>query len=180
MGIVLGGISSYDNHLQRVIFQRSADRLIQAVELYKKGIIKKIMFTGGSGSLLHPEKKEGNYIRNYLLAFNIPEKDFLIESASKNTRENALFSKKLLEQHPLIKGKVLLITSAFHMRRSIGCFKKAGFDAIYPYSTDFYAPSERIWDVDDLLVPNIYTVGSWSNLIHEVIGFITYKMIGYA
>ncbi|MGZ4118140.1 MAG: YdcF family protein, partial [Bacteroidia bacterium] len=81
-GIVLGGMAAYDQSFQRAQFYRGADRLIQAVELYRKGIIKKIIFTGGSGSILHSEIKEGNFINRYLLYFGIPQKDFLIESES--------------------------------------------------------------------------------------------------
>ena len=53
-GIVLGGMSVNDDELNRVQFFRGVDRLIQAIDLYKRGIIKKIIFTSGSGRILHP------------------------------------------------------------------------------------------------------------------------------
>lgn len=176
VGIVLGGMSQYDPTLGRAQFYRGVDRLIQAVELYKRGVIKKILFTGGSGSISHFEMKEGNYINRYLLIMGVPKEDFLIESESQNTRENALFTKQLLEKEK-IKGSYLLITSAFHMRRSIGCFNKAGLTVDH-YSTDRYA-GPRKFEFDHLFIPNISALNDWNNLIHEVVGFITYKIFGY-
>jgi uncharacterized SAM-binding protein YcdF (DUF218 family) len=176
-GIVLGGVSSYDEKLDRVQFYRSVDRLLQAIELYRKGVIKKIIFTGGSGLLMHPEMKEGKYLVRYLYYFNIPEKDFIIENESRNTRENALFTKEVLTRNQL-SGRLLLITSGFHMRRSLGCFKKAEI-TIEPYSTDRFVTA-RSFSFDQLLIPNITVLDGWSTLLHEVVGYITYKLMGYA
>ena len=64
------------------------------------------------------------------------------------------------------------------MRRSKGCFKKAGIIA-ETYSTDRYG-GERKFDFDHLFIPNISALDGWSTLIHEVIGYITYKVMGYA
>ncbi len=176
-GIVLGGMMRYDKKFDRLQFYRGADRLLQAIELYKRGIIKKIIFSGGSGSVLHPENKEGFLVERYLLTLGVPKKDFLIENESKNTHENATFTKALLDKENL-KGNFLLITSAFHMRRSIDCFKKAGLVA-EPYSTDRYA-GPRSFEFDHLLIPDVSAIYDFSNLVHEIVGFITYKIVGYA
>lgn len=176
-GIVLGGMMVYDKEYDRLQFQRGADRLLQSVELYKKGYIKKIIFTGGSGSILHPDEKEGAWVQRYLLTIGIPQKDFLIENESQNTHENAVFTKALLDNENL-KGNFLLITSAFHMRRSLGCFEKEGI-LVSPYSTDRYA-GPRKFEFDYLFIPDASTLYDFNNLIHEIIGFITYKIVGYA
>lgn len=176
VGIVLGGMSVYDEEYDRVQFYRGADRLLQAVELYKLGMIKKIVFTGGSGRILHPEMKEGNYIKRYLIFMGIPEKDFIIESKSQNTHENALYTKNLLEEKK-IKGRFLLITSAFHMRRSMNCFAAVGME-VEPYSTDRFA-GPRKFEFDHVFIPNISAMDDWTVLIHEFVGYITYKVIGY-
>lgn len=177
VGIVLGGMSVYDEELDRAQFFRGVDRLIQTVELYKQGKIKKIIFTGGSGRLLHPEMKEGNYINRYLLMMGIPENDFYIESESKNTHENAVLTKVLLKKNN-ISGNFLLITSAFHMRRSLGCFNKAGI-SVEPYSTDRYA-GPRKYEFNHLFIPEPSIIYSWDILIHEIAGYITYKVVGYS
>jgi len=175
-GIVLGGVSHFDKDYSRIQFQRGADRLLQAIELYKLGIIKKIIFTGGSGSVLHPDDKEGVYIKRYLRTLGIPEKDFLIEFESRNTHENALFTKQLMDKEN-IHGTYLLITSAFHMRRSIGCFEKVGITTS-PYSTDRYS-GPRKFEIEHVFIPNLSVMEDWNNLIKEVVGFITYKIVGY-
>ena len=177
IGVVLGGMSSYDAKMDRVQFYRGVDRLLQAVELYRKGYIKKIIFTGGSGSLLHPEMKEGKYLKRYMTYFGIPESDFLVESESQNTRESATFTKVLMDKQNL-SGNVLLITSAFHKRRSLGCFEKAGITAD-SYSTDRYSRL-RNFEFDHLFIPDISAMEGWSNYIHEVVGYVTYRIMGYA
>ena len=175
-GIVLGGMSVYDESLNRAQFYRGVDRLIQAVELYRRGIIKKIIFTGGSGRISQPEMKEGNYINRYLIYFGVPQKDFLIESESQNTHENAVFTKSLIGKEK-ISGNFLLITSAFHMRRSTGCFNKSGI-VTESYSTDRFA-GPRKFEFDYLFIPNSSAMNDWNNLIHEIVGYITYKVMGY-
>jgi uncharacterized SAM-binding protein YcdF (DUF218 family) len=174
-GIVLGGMSVYDPSLDRAQFFRGVDRLIQAVELYKNGVIKKIIFTGGSGRLLHPEMKEGNYINRYLLYMGVPESDFTIEAESKNTYENAVFTKQSLNENS--KNDFLLITSSMHMRRSLGCFNKAGLN-VQPYSTDRYA-GPRKFEFDHLFIPEPSVLYDWTKLLHEMVGYITYKIAGY-
>jgi len=176
-GIILGGMISYDEEFDRLQFYRGADRLLQGIELYKRGIIKKIIFTGSSGSVLHPDKKEGAFVKRYLLTLGIPEQNFCIENESKNTHENAVFTKQLMDKEK-ISGNFLLITSAFHMRRSLGCFEKAGI-LTTPYSTDRYS-GPRKFEFDHLFIPNTFAMEDWNNLIKELVGFVIYKIMGYA
>jgi uncharacterized SAM-binding protein YcdF (DUF218 family) len=174
--IILGGLASYDEQLERIQFVRSGDRLWQGVELYKKGYVKKIVFAGGSGSIAHPDIKEGILVQRYLLMLGIPAEDIIVESESRNTRENAVNTKAILDQK-IPNGNYLLITSAFHMRRSMGCFKKVGITPV-PYSTDRYS-GPRKWELDHLLVPNVETLATWSTLLHEMVGCMVYKVSGY-
>lgn len=177
IGVVLGGMIRYDEELDRLQFDRGSDRLLQAVELYKKGIIKKILFTGGSGSILIPEAKEAFYAQRFLLTLGIPQEDIIIETESRNTKENAVFTKKILdEKYP--DSKILLITSAFHMRRSMGCFSKVGLKPT-PYSTDRFSGPRKL-GFDHLLIPNMGALLGWDTLIHEMTGYMVYKIAGYA
>lgn len=178
-GIVLGGILNYDEELDRIQFHRGADRIFQAVELYKTGVIKKIFFVGGSGSIEFAHIKEGMFIRRYLLTLGIPEEDIWIENESRNTRENALNAKAFLEKNNYMTGNYLLITSAYHMRRTLACFKKVGISAT-PYSVDRYAGSHRRYALDHLLIPDVQALMGWNVLLHEWVGLIVYKISGYA
>lgn len=177
VGIVLGGMVSYDSHLDRLQFSKGSDRILQAIQLYEDGIIDKILITSGSGSITYADIKEAPLIKRYLATLEIPEDDILIESESKNTHENALFSKPILDKEAP-HGKYLLITSAFHMRRGVGCFNKVGIK-VTPFSTDRYSGGPRRWSLDFLLVPNIDAFQAWNVLIHEMTGYLVYKIAGY-
>lgn len=173
-GIVLGGIISYEDELDRIQFYRSSDRLFQAVNLYKKGKIKKIIFAGGSGSLTLTGLKEAPLVTKYLSELGIPTEDILYESQSRNTHENAKYIKGIIKENE----KYLLITSAYHMRRSLACFDKAGIKT-FPYSTDQYSGSRRFY-FDHLFIPDIQFMYEWDVLIHEIVGYCVYKVMGYA
>lgn len=178
-GIVLGGFMSYDYQFDRIQFHRGADRLFQAVELYKIGVIKKIFFVGGSGSIEFANMKEGVFVRRYLLTLGIPEDDIWIENESRNTRENAFNAKVILVENKIDSGKFLLITSGHHMRRALACFDVLGID-VTPYSVDRSASPVRRYSPGHLLIPNVNTLMWWDAVIHEWIGVIVYKMKGYA
>jgi uncharacterized SAM-binding protein YcdF (DUF218 family) len=175
-GIVLGGVSVYQYEYQRPQFYRATDRLIHAVDLYKMGKIKKIIFSGGAGKILLPNMREGEYVKRYITMMGVLEDDILIDSLSRNTLENAVLTKKIIDRKGF-SGKCLLITSAFHMRRSISCFKSVGLETV-PYSTDIYS-EPRNFRIETLLVPNASVLGDWNIIIHEFVGFGVYRMLGY-
>jgi vancomycin permeability regulator SanA len=84
VGIVLGGMIEYDTELKRPQFKQDADRLFQALTLYKKGKIRKILIDGGSGSLTEKDIREGPILKAYLLQLGIPDSVIAIEPNSKN------------------------------------------------------------------------------------------------
>jgi uncharacterized SAM-binding protein YcdF (DUF218 family) len=174
--IILGGMLTYDEKLDRVQFSYGSDRLLQAIRLYKKGAIKKLFFTGGSGSIVYKHHRESPLVRQYLLTLGIPEEDIIIESESKNTYENAVFSKNILEEK-IPREKYLLITSASHMRRAVACFTKQGI-AVIPYSADRLS-GPRKFTLDHLLIPDAETLFIWNRLIHEWLGYFIYAIAGY-
>ena len=176
--IVLGGIGSVDLRLKKLNFGWSSDRLFQMLPLYYKGRVKKIIFTGGSGSIEFKENKEGLYVQKYLRSIHIPDSAMVIESESKNTYENAIFTKKILDSLKL-KGNFLLVTSGYHMPRAMAIFKKAGYTNITPYVTNRMS-GDRRFGFDHLFIPNIDALFSLQLLIHEWLGFIVYKIKGYA
>ena len=157
----------------KTTFNPSIDRLLQGIILYKQGTIKKIVISSGSGLIFGNEIKEAIILKDLCLKLGIPKKDLIIEPVSRNTRENAVFTRKILSNY---NQKVILITSAFHMHRAAGCFKKAGFN-LDTYSTD---PLEiAVFGIDDYFIPKADPINKWTILIKEWIGYISYKLAGY-
>lgn len=169
--IVLGGFASYDGK-GNGMFSDAADRFIQGVLLQKTGRAKHILITGGNGNLNPGSFREGSWAKVQLINMQVPDSCILIENDSRNTLENATLTKALLKKQGL-QGPYLLVTSAFHMRRSLGIFKKAGMDVI-PYSCAYIAGTKdpSFWDI----VPNAGALAKWSTYIKEVIG-VTVNMI---
>ena len=177
IGIVLGGYSNF--RLQprdRYHFSGSVNRFTQALELYKEGKIKKMLLTGGTGSLWKDVPGEAGEIKRFLIKMGVPEDDIIIESKSRNTRENALFTKEILEKsYP--NANCLLITSATHMRRSKGCFNKVGV-AFTPFSTDITVEEFR-WSLGTTIYPTPDGFNRWGLIIKEWIGYLVYWIVGY-
>jgi len=176
VAIVLGGFSDYDSTQELVQFHSATDRLMHGIKLYKTKRAKKIMVVSGSGKILKQNEKEALFIKDYLLKIGIPAKDIIIESESKNTRENAVNTAKILN-NKYTHGNFLLVTSAIHMPRAKRCFKKVGI-LVTPFSVDQQA-GPRKYLIDHLFIPNIDSFIKWKSLIKEWIGFIAYKMAGY-
>jgi len=175
-GILLTGVTSTDKQPDdRVYFLRGADRVIHTVDLYKRGIIQSVLVAGGSGRLITNGRKEADDIVKALELMGVPKQHILVENESRNTAESARNVKAMLAEQDT--ASVLLITSAFHMRRSEGCFTKAGIP-VDVFSTDFFT-HPRYFTPDVLFVPKIEALNIWQKLIKEWIGVIAYRLAGY-
>lgn len=176
--IVLGGsIVNYDYQTDRLIFRKNADRFLQAIDLYKSGKVKKILLTGGPGHLLYRDQYEAAFLKKYLLKIEIPLNDILLDSLSDNTRENAIESKKILQNTFPNGSNNLLITSTTHMKRGKACFDKAGIrTTAYPACK---ITGMRLYNIDHLFIPHLDSFDYWSDMIHEWVGYLTYKIMGY-
>ena len=179
VGIVLGGIGRIDPVEKRIEFTNSADRLLKALELYHQKKIKRILITGGSGSVLHPEDKEAPYILQYLKHVHIPDSAVIIEYESKNTYENAVYSKRILDSLHIRTDNIVLITSAYHLRRSVAVFEKQGFQNILPYPAE-RTSGPRKFELDHCLLPHPDAMHTLYKYIHEWIGMLVYKLKSYA
>jgi len=174
--IVLSGMLEYDVVNERTQFNRRNDRLMQAILLYKEGKVKKLFFSGGSGSLVHRGKKESMLVKPFLVGMGVPPDDILLETESDNTYQNAAYSKTILDKS-IPHGKFLLVTSAFHERRALACFRKQGL-TVTPYSTDRYS-GPRKYIFDHLFIPDSEVLFDWDTLTHEWVGYVIYKVMGY-
>ncbi len=177
IAIVLGGYTLNMQPYDRAHFTDRSERLTNTLELYHQGKVKKILLSGGSSSILYKEREEAATMGAFLERMNIPKADFIIEKNSRNTRENAIYSAEIIrKKYP--NSKCLLVTSAFHMRRSIACFEKVKLDYT-PYSVDIDGKPFKL-SFSDLLEPNPMSLLHWQLLIKEWVGYLVYKLKGYA
>ncbi|MCR9173587.1 MAG: YdcF family protein [bacterium] len=178
VAIVLGGMSEYNNDLGVLSIRRPADRIFQAITLYKKGKVKKILISGDSGHLGDRGLHEARQMKEILVQWGIPEQDIITEETSVNTHENARNTCKLLRKsYPEFKSFVL-ITSGMHMRRAMGCFQKEGLK-VTPYSTDLYANRTKNFYWDQYIIPNVSNFSVWQDLLKEMVGYAVYDIAGY-
>jgi uncharacterized SAM-binding protein YcdF (DUF218 family) len=175
--ILLTGITKTNmTPKDRVYFTRGADRAVHTLQLYKLGIIRKVIISGGSGRLDGKGVREADDLAEFLKLAGIPEGDLIIENESKNTHESALLVSDILAKLDGSK-ECLLVTSAYHIRRSMACFRKVGIQAD-AFATEPIA-EERKYTPDALVVPQLEAMGIWQILLKEWVGFAAYWLAGY-
>ncbi|MFK8251062.1 YdcF family protein [Ancylobacter terrae] len=152
-------------------FQESAERLLAMGELARRYPQARVLFSGGS-SQLREAPSEADTVRAALPALGLAPERVEFEATSRNTAENARLSKEYAKPAP--GERWLLVTSAFHMPRAMGCFRAAGFDVV-AYPVDFRTTGS---DLDEL---NRSVSGGLMELdlgVREWIGLIVYRLTG--
>jgi uncharacterized SAM-binding protein YcdF (DUF218 family) len=174
--IVLGG--PIDPEMSRAhdtpVFRNSADRMIAAAALAHRYPKARIVYSGGNANLVFDDSaRETDYAVAIFEELGIPRQRLMMEGRSRNTAENAEFSKALAV--PKSGERWLLVTAAYHMPRSVGVFRKAGF-AVEPYPVDW-----RVGGRSDLLAFSAYSIrvlGRVETALREWIGLAAYRISG--
>jgi uncharacterized SAM-binding protein YcdF (DUF218 family) len=119
----------------------AAERLTTAVALARRYPETRIVFSGGEGALLPQGHAEADESVGFFRALGVPRERLAIENRSRNTWENATRSFALVQPRP---GETwLLVTSAWHMPRAVGCFRKVGWPVL-PWPVDYRTDPRRI------------------------------------
>jgi uncharacterized SAM-binding protein YcdF (DUF218 family) len=172
--VVLGGAISPDVSAARdeVVLNESAERLTVVAELARQYPKARILFSGGSGELMLGER-EAPFALRLFDSFAIARDRVLLEDRARNTAENAVYSKQVAR--PLPGERWLLVTSAYHLPRAVGAFRKAGFP-VEPYPVDW-----RTRGAKDALRP-FASVGDGlrrvDTAVREWVGLVAYWMTG--
>jgi uncharacterized SAM-binding protein YcdF (DUF218 family) len=174
--VVLTGMLYADVPLDRPYFQTAADRIISPLYLLKAGKIKHILISGGFPPHFNTVS-EAERLKDLLTTAGVSDSLITLEPLSLNTHENAKFTAHILKQK-FPKAKVLLVTSSFHLRRALGCFEAQGITAD-PFATDFKSLSTPVYSFMSLF-PSEGTFQTFYVLVHEVVGYLTYRALGYA
>lgn len=174
--IVLGGAEDIRPFLVWGIvgLNEGAERMTAGAALARRFPEARLIFTGGSASVIHDNVSEApSQIARALWAeLGVPEGQILIEDRSRNTSENAAFTRDLVAPE---EGQVwVLVTSAFHMPRSVETFTRAGWTGLVPWPVDFRSGAETFWlewRLDDHL-------SELNVALKEYLGLVVYRLAG--
>jgi uncharacterized SAM-binding protein YcdF (DUF218 family) len=155
------------------VVRGAPDRIIRAAMLAHGYPNARVVFSGGSANLISNDAKEADYAASIFEGLGIAKSRLIMERGSRNTVENAEFSKNLVNPKP--GERWLLVTSAFHMPRSIGLFRKAGF-AVEAFPVDW-----RVGDKRDLATFSVLAPEGLSRTdtgVREWMGLVAYRLTG--
>ncbi|MEA2792665.1 MAG: hypothetical protein QOI87_45, partial [Bradyrhizobium sp.] len=173
--VVLGGSIDPDLSIAHgaPVVRTAADRVIAAAALALQYPNARIVFSGGSANLISNDEKEADYAVSVFESLGISRERLIMERRSRNTQENAEFSKAIVA--PKSGERWLLVTSAYHMPRSVGLFRKAGF-VIEPYPVDW-----RVGGRADLLNLPTFSIEGLAKVdagTREWMGLVAYWISG--
>jgi uncharacterized SAM-binding protein YcdF (DUF218 family) len=172
--VMLAGVLSFDRKGESYYeLTESSDRFVEAVRLARRFPRALLVLSGGTGSLTETEKRESPILERLARELGIKASRIRVEERSRNTHENAIESKRLLARAK-VKGPVILITSAFHMPRSVACFDKVGLK-VAPWPVDYMRSGVHpgTW------IPRPWSLARSRLAIKEYLGFVAYWIAGY-
>lgn len=170
--VLLGGAIRGDAHWSSMgDLNQQADRLLHAVSLYKAGKAPVLLLSGGAAP---GNRSEAEIMEQMLVTMGVPARAILRESNSRDTHDNAVFSKVILAGKGI--ERIHLVTSAFHMRRSVALFERQGLEVI-PAPTDF----QRLVGGSTLpgWLPSVDALSRTSIAMHEYVGYWVYRYRGW-
>lgn len=175
VGVVVLGGASEEGYIAQAhsqpLLNNAAERMTAPIAMLRGNPHLRIVFTGGEGTLLGSGPSEAERVRPFFIAMGVPPDRVTYEATSRTTYENAVLTAQL----PGIdtQWRWLLLTSAWHMPRSMGTFTKAGWN-VTAYPVDFRTGSETPWtaySLDD-------GARNWQLLLHECLGWLAYRLTG--
>lgn len=172
--VVLGG--AVDDRLSRahgtLEMNGAAERIVALADLARRHPQSRILFSSGAGEYFAPEgTSEGETLRRHLGELGVDPARIEFETRSRNTAENARFSAEILK--PKAGETWWLVTSAWHMPRSIGCFRRADFTVVA------HPVDRRTTTLAEAMVPNGTASDGLVRLdmgLREWLGLVVYRL----
>ncbi len=152
-----------------------AERFFAGLQLMQQGYGDVLIISGGSGDPHEQGKSEAAFLRQFAIELGFPPEQLLVDTTSRNTYENAVNTRAILEEHHLSTS--ILVTSASHLPRAMGCFHKLGLKPV-PYPVDFRSdPAPRYSLLS--FIPGIQGLYQTEVALHEYVGILMYWLVGY-
>ncbi len=153
----------------------SADRILYAARLYRAGVAPRIVVSGGNVFPQPGMDAESRYTAALLAEWGVPAAAILIETESRNTYQNAVFTRRLLEKHRI--DTVVLVTSGFHMPRALAVFESAGIRTT-PAVSDIMVVQHAQPNVLRFL-PSASALEATTLALKEYLGLAVYRWRGW-
>ena len=169
--VVLSGmmrINEFENN--HILEWGDIDRFFKAIELYFSKKSNTIIFTGGKSPYNITKISEGDVLKQYAIKFGVKMNDILVTKEVLNTAEESIAVKNLIG----IKKSIILVTSAFHMKRAKSIFEKKGFKVI-PYKVDYKTPPNLSLNFIDFL-PSSSGLRRTEIALRELLGRLYYSL----
>lgn len=179
-----GGTDSFSPPRPMVELNGAGDRVLYAAQLYRLGYAPRLLVTGGNINWMTNGRSPAEDMRDLLIFLGVPVEAIWLESESQNTYENALYTRQLLAADGI--DRIILVTSAQHMPRSVGLFVKQGFEVL-PAPADFTLTEEE-WqrlvhpqfvDIIFNLLPGAGHLATFTSALKEYLGIFVYWLRGW-
>ena len=173
--VVLGGAVDQNITEARGIpaINGAAERMTETVALARRFPEARIVFTGGQGSLVHGGLTEADVARLFFENLGLSGSRVIYETAARNTHQNAILTRNLVQPKP--NEVWLLVTSASHMPRAMGVFRKAGWQGIIAWPVN-YRTGHSLAALYDAPFPERLGQFEWG--FREWLGLISYRLMG--
>ena len=183
--VVLGGTTQSALYPRQIVdIGGAGDRLVYAAYLYHEGVAPHLLLTGGTIDWKMARNAPANDMAEILQMLGVPKEALWYETESRNTYENALFTRRILAEKGI--SEIILVTSAMHMPRSVALFEKQGFEVI-PAPADYNLTQsdwEHLWEPNLTtqlfnLLPSVENVGDTTIALKEYLGILAYRLRGW-
>jgi uncharacterized SAM-binding protein YcdF (DUF218 family) len=174
-----GGLLSALPPRRAVELSDAGDRVLEAARLWREGRAPRVVTTGGRFDASERPRTQASETAELLGFLGVPSEAIVEERRSRNTRENAVEARAVLE--PLGVRRILLVTSALHMQRAAALFRAQGFEVI-PAPTDYVAvdTGERSWQLQILaLLPDADSLSLTTRALREWLGLAVAYAFGW-
>ena len=149
------------------------DRYFAGISLYQKKKAPRLFFTGGTTPYDQESIDEGTLYKEHAISIGIPLDAIFVTDKVINTAQEALELRRNFNQANS-SSKILLVTSAFHMKRAKKLFERQNF-VVYPFPVDFKTSQISPWQSPYQWIPNSYSLNRSSKALRELIGRIIYR-----
>jgi len=168
-GIILDDRDGVRVHLDPT----SLERCWHAAQLYRRAGRCRVLLSGGKTDLSVPGPTLAEAMQAVMTEMGVQPQDIVLENRSATTYENALYSQALLDDGS--DGRIWLVTSAAHMARAAGCFRKQGV-AVTPAPCDHRTV---VWQLSlTQFVPALGGLAQFTSAVHEWQGYLWYRLRG--